>query len=140
MLITLDRHSGVPAYRQIMDQIRFLIASGLLAAGDELPSTRALSADLGTNPMTISKAYGQLERDGLLERRPGLSLIVATGDESETTRGAEARRDEELRRAMEPAAAMAKRLGISRQRATELFGLALDGSPDDESEGRRPNS
>ena len=139
MLLTLDRHSGVPAYRQIMDQIRFLIASGLLTPGDELPSTRALSADLGTNPMTISKAYGQLERDGLLERRPGLSLIVAPSDGSETTRGAEARREEELRRAMEPAATMAKRLGISRRRATELFGQALDGTPEDEPEGRRPN-
>jgi DNA-binding transcriptional MocR family regulator len=62
MLIVVDPHSGVPVYRQLMDQIRFHIASGLLKPGDELPSTRALSTELGVNPMTVSKAYSFLER------------------------------------------------------------------------------
>ena len=76
MLIVVDPSSGVPVFRQIMDQVRFHIASGLLKAGDELPATRALSAELGVNPMTISKAYNLLERDGALERRPGKPLVV----------------------------------------------------------------
>ncbi len=54
MLIVVDPHSGVPVYRQLMDQIKFHVATGLLNPGEELPSTRALSAELGINPMTIS--------------------------------------------------------------------------------------
>ena len=49
MLISIDHHSGVPVYRQLMDQIKFHIATGLLKPGDELPSTRVLSAQLGVN-------------------------------------------------------------------------------------------
>ena len=76
MLIVVDPSSGVPVFRQVMDQVRFHIASGLLKAGDELPPTRSLSAALGVNPMTISKAYNLLERDGVLDRRPGRPLVV----------------------------------------------------------------
>jgi GntR family transcriptional regulator len=76
MLIVVDPSSGVPVFRQVMDQVRFHIASGLLKAGDELPPTRSLSAELGVNPMTISKAYNLLERDGVLDRRPGRPLVV----------------------------------------------------------------
>ena len=77
MLIVVDPSSGVPVFRQVMDQVRFHIASGLLKAGDELPATRSLSAELGVIPMTVSKAYNLLERDGVLERRPGRPLVVA---------------------------------------------------------------
>ena len=94
MLLLVDRHSGIPAYRQIMDQLRFQIASGVLRAGDELPSTRSLSAELGLNPMTVSKAYGFLEREGVLERRPGRSLLVREGGGG----GADKQKLEELRR------------------------------------------
>ena len=76
MLIVIDPSRGVPVFRQVMDQVRFHIASGLLQPGDELPATRSLSAELGVNPMTISKAYNLLERDGVLERRPGRPLVV----------------------------------------------------------------
>ena len=69
MLITIDHHSGVPVYRQLMDQIKFHIASGLLKPGDQLPTTRVLSGELEINPMTISKAYSFLEMEGLVERR-----------------------------------------------------------------------
>ena len=64
MLLHLDRHSGVPVFRQIQDQVRFLVASGVLKAGAELPSTRALAADLGLNPMTVSKAYAERTKQG----------------------------------------------------------------------------
>ena len=76
MLFVVDPHSGVPIFRQLMEQVKFHIASGLLKPGDELPSIRTLSVPLGVNPMTISKAYNLLVRDGVLERRPGLPLIV----------------------------------------------------------------
>jgi GntR family transcriptional regulator len=121
MLLRLDRHNGIPAYRQLIDQIRMGIASGLLRAGEELPSTRSLAAELDTNPMTVSKAYNQLEHDGLLLRRPGLSLVVADIE----TSGAEDPRDAEFRRAAEQLADLAKRLGLSPTRAKRLLGETM---------------
>ena len=76
MFITINTNSGVPVYRQLLEQIRFHIASGALSPGDELPSTRGLSAELGLNPMTVSKVYGLLEEEGLVKHRPGLPLVV----------------------------------------------------------------
>ena len=77
MLIKIDHHSGVPIYRQIMDQVRRLVSAGQLAAGDQLESVRELSSRLKVNPMTVSKAYSFLEREGLLERRRGVGQFVA---------------------------------------------------------------
>lgn len=108
MLFHLDRHNGVPVYRQVQDQVRFLVASGVLGAGAELPSTRALAAELGLNPMTVSKAYAQLERDGVVERRPGLALVVRARSE----RDLEATRLVELRLALRPAVRAAEKLAL----------------------------
>ena len=120
MLLTLDRHNGIPAYRQIMDQIRFQVASGVLACGSELPSTRTLSAELGLNPMTISKAYAYLEREGLLERRPGRPLVVREGDND----APEAKLDE-LKRALDPVVTVIRQLGVDTQQAQDLLGELL---------------
>lgn len=122
MLLLVDRHNGIPAYRQIMDQIRFQIASGVLQQGDELPSTRALSAELSLNPMTVSKAYGLLDREGVLERRPGLPLVVrgVGGEESE------AQRILQLRRALAPVVTVARQLGLGRERTLEVLGELLE--------------
>ena len=117
MLIVVDPHSGVPVYRQLMDQIKFHIASGLLVPGEELPSTRALSSELGVNPMTISKAYSFLEREGVLERRPGRPLVVRAV-ESEQIR---AQKIEQLRQSLISSVTMAKQFGISRESALKLF-------------------
>lgn len=68
--------SGVPIYRQIMDQVRAMIAGGKLAAGDVLPSVRQMSAELGINMMTVSKAYSRLEADGVLSRARGQGMVV----------------------------------------------------------------
>lgn len=125
LLFTLDRHNGVPAYRQLIDQIQVGIASGLLVAGEELPSTRALSRELATNPMTVSKAYNQLEHDGLLERRPGRPLVVArtaaTTDAAEGDAAAEA----EFKKAARTLAELARTLGFSPTRAKRLLGETL---------------
>ena len=68
---------AVPIYRQIVEQVRRRIASGSLAAGEELPSVRALALEHAINPMTVSKAYSLLEAEGLLERRRGMGMVVA---------------------------------------------------------------
>ena len=69
--------SPEPIYRQLMEQLRRRVASGQLAAGDEIPSVRELALALAVNPMTISKAFSLLEAEGLLERRRGLSMVIA---------------------------------------------------------------
>ncbi len=118
----IDHHNGIPAYRQIMDQVRLQISGGMLAPGAELPSTRTLAAALSLNPMTVSKAYSLLERDGILERRRGQALVVRAvhEDDSQTDR------IEQLRRSLSGPAAIAHQLGIPPVQATRIFREALD--------------
>jgi GntR family transcriptional regulator len=68
--------SGVPIYRQILDQVRAQIATGRLAAGEFLPSVRQVAGELTVNPMTVSKAYSLLERDGVVELVRGQGMRV----------------------------------------------------------------
>ncbi|MEY3459438.1 MAG: HTH-type transcriptional repressor YtrA [Planctomycetota bacterium] len=68
--------SGVPIYRQLMDQVRGMIASGRIRAGDVLPSVRELGAALEVNFMTISKAWGRLESEGVVEHVRGQGMVV----------------------------------------------------------------
>ena len=70
--------SGVPIYRQLMEQIKRLVASEHLKPGDPLPSVRNVASTLAVNPMTISKAYSLLEAEGVLERERGKGMKVAT--------------------------------------------------------------
>jgi GntR family transcriptional regulator len=74
----LDLHSGVPVYRQIIDQVRGGIASGNLAAGDQLPTVRQLAVDLAINPNTVVRAYRELELGGLIETHQGTGTFIGT--------------------------------------------------------------
>ena len=76
-MFVLKPQSGIPIYRQLIEQITRLIAGGQLAAGTELPSVRELAELHTVNPMTISKAYALLESEGLLERQRGKPMRVA---------------------------------------------------------------
>jgi GntR family transcriptional regulator len=76
MILDINYHSGVPIYRQIIDQVREHIMAGLLKEGDQLMPVRELSSKLAINPMTVSKAYSAMEAEGLLERRRGIGLFV----------------------------------------------------------------
>jgi GntR family transcriptional regulator len=73
----LDLHSGVPVYRQIIDQVRSGVASGSLTAGDQLPTVRQLAVDLAINPNTVLRGYRELELGGLLETHQGTGTFVA---------------------------------------------------------------
>ena len=73
----LDLHSGVPVYRQLIDQVRGSIASGSLRAGDQLPTVRQLAVDLAINPNTVLRAYRELELGGLLETHQGTGTFIA---------------------------------------------------------------
>jgi GntR family transcriptional regulator len=121
VLIVLEE-SGVPVYRQIVEQVRFQIATGLLTEGSELPSTRTVSQELGVNPMTVSKAYGLLESEGLVTRRPGLPLVVSGRSVAARRRERTAR----LRALLEPAAVAARQLELDDEEAVALFRRVLE--------------
>jgi len=82
----LNPQSGTPIYRQLIDQVRRMVASGQLAAGTALPSVRELAVEHAVNPMTISKAYSLLETEGVLERQRGKPMTVAVQDRAQVPR------------------------------------------------------
>ena len=117
MILVVDSHSGVPVFRQIVEQVRFHVASGLLEPGEELPSTRSLSTRLGVNPMTVSKAFRQLVEEDIVERRPGLPLVV-----SGPRQGAEGiDRAALLRAELAPVVTTVRQLGLSDKKAVKVF-------------------
>ena len=76
----LDYSSGIPIYRQIIDQIRFGIASGQLKLGEQLPTVRALAVELKVNLNTVSKAYKELEIKNILETQQGTGTFISKTD------------------------------------------------------------
>ncbi len=121
MLFFVNPQSGVPIFRQLIDQVKLHIASGLLKPGDELPSIRSLSIPLGVNPMTISKAYNLLVHDEVLVRRPGRPLVVAELDEDQLGD----QRQEQLQASLLPAVNLVSQLKLKSSEAIELFASML---------------
>ena len=76
MKIHLDLKSGVPFYRQIIDQVKSAIATGRLEPGNRLPTVRQLAVDLSVNPNTVSRAYTELELTGLVDTHMGSGTFV----------------------------------------------------------------
>ena len=74
----IDNQSGVPFYRQIIEQLKFAISRGELAPGDRLPTVRQLAVDLSINPNTVVRAYRQLEIEGVLETQQGSGTFVGS--------------------------------------------------------------
>ncbi len=102
--------SGVPIYRQLVDQVRRHVASGRISAGDFLPSVRQVALELEVNPMTVSKAYSLLERDGVVELERGQGMRVS---ERADTNGSMRQRQERLVPLVEQLLAEAYQLSIS---------------------------
>ncbi len=117
MQIRLAPGSGVPIYRQIVDQLSWQIASGRLTPGDRLLSVRELARGLPANQNTVLKAYEMLERDGLIERRQGDGTFVAAN-------GSPLKSAEKRRRVSEPlaqAAALAAHFGLTAEELRRLL-------------------
>ena len=72
----LDAATGVPVYRQLIDQLLTAIASGKLAAGDQLPTVRQVAVDLAINPNTVMRAYRELEIRGILSTQQGTGTFI----------------------------------------------------------------
>jgi GntR family transcriptional regulator len=103
--------SGVPIYRQLADQVRRHVASGRLPAGEFLPSVRNVALELEVNPMTVSKAYSLLEREGVVELVRGQGMRIAARSNGN---GSQRQREEQL-------------LPLLRQVAAEAYQLSLTG-------------
>ncbi len=77
MEIRLSSTDGIPVYRQIMSQVKYMVASGRLRAGQELPPIRTLAERLVINPNTVVRAYNELAREGVVESRHGSGTYIA---------------------------------------------------------------
>ena len=117
-LFSIATGSSEPIYRQLVDQARRLVAGGQLAPGDAMPSVRDIAQALALNPMTVSKAYGILEMEGVLSRRRGMGMIVA--DTPKASHGVEQRAGL-LRPTLERAANEARQLELDDDTVLALF-------------------
>ena len=109
-MFVLKPQSGIPIYRQLLEQVRRMVASGQLAPGAELPSVRELALEHAVNPMTVSKAYSLLEAEGLLERNRGRPMTVANRPKNTTQLS---RRVQQIRPLVEQTVLAAKQLELS---------------------------
>jgi GntR family transcriptional regulator len=77
MQLHITPNDGVPIYRQIVSQVKHLVAAGRLAPGEELPAIRVLAGELLINPNTVVRAYLELEKDGVVVKRHGSGTYVS---------------------------------------------------------------
>lgn len=73
----LDEHSGVPVYRQLIDQVQGAIATEALGSGDQLPTVRKVAVELAINPNTVMRAYREMEIRGILDTQQGTGTFIA---------------------------------------------------------------
>jgi GntR family transcriptional regulator len=123
LFFTINTGSTEPIYRQLIEHVRRRIASGQLVAGQEIPSVRDLAQQLAVHPMTISKAFGLMESEGLLQRRRGLSMVVAQQHQQAQPTSS---RIELLRPVLTQAAQQARQLELDTQQALALFKTLLE--------------
>lgn len=117
MHIHISTESGVAIYRQIVDQMKYLVASGRLQSGDEVPPIRVLAQQLIINPNTVARAYRELESEGILNKRQGAGTYVSPN-------GTRLNRKERLRIIRERAdglLAEARQLGIDTEELVEML-------------------
>jgi len=109
-------NSGLPIYRQIVDQVRRHAASGRFEPGDFLPSVRQVALELEVNPMTVSKAYSLLQHEGVLAQVRGRGVVVAApaGDDVRA-------RQEQLRPLLRAAVDRAHELNLTRQQLLDVL-------------------
>jgi len=121
-LFVVHASSGVPIYRQLVDQVGALVAGGRLRPGDVVPSVRQVATALGINPMTVSKAWGRLESDGVLIRERGRGMVVATRRET----GSLADRRAEVQPLVDRAVTHALHLGFTPKEVMSMVRESLE--------------
>jgi GntR family transcriptional regulator len=117
MFIRIEPSSSVPIYRQMIDQIRYQVAAGVLREGDKVPSVRELALKLAVNQNTILKVYNELCRENIFRIERGDGTYVAGGRQDMPAR----ERQELVAGPLREAAVMAIQLGVSAEEAAEIL-------------------
>jgi GntR family transcriptional regulator len=128
MNFDISPNAPTPIYRQIVEQVRRMVASGQLAPGDALPSVRAVAQHHAINPMTVSKAYSLLESEQLVVRLRGVGMAIADAGGTSPL----AAKLDMLRPALDNAARTARQLGLGDAEAIALFQASLRQLPQKE--------
>jgi GntR family transcriptional regulator len=117
----LDHQSGFAPYRQLVDQVREAVRSGLLRDGDQLPSVRDVVTQITINPNTVHRAYRELEHLGIAEGRAGLGTFITSrkGDRPNVSERAS------LEHALRDWVIDARRAGLDEETISELMRAAL---------------
>ncbi|MDA1274234.1 MAG: GntR family transcriptional regulator [Verrucomicrobia bacterium] len=128
----IDPHSGIPVYRQLMDQIKYYVAAGTLRPGDQLPSIRELSHALAVNPTTIVKAFSELGHEDVIQIRHGKGAFVAESAYQHSER----QREKALRRLARQLAVEAVQMGASMEQVIQVLNEEISDIRDRGSSGR----
>ncbi|MCA9082743.1 MAG: GntR family transcriptional regulator [Planctomycetaceae bacterium] len=122
LLFQIHPSSGVPIYRQLMDQVKTLAAAGKFGSDDLLPSVRQIAEELQINPMTVSKAYSLLERDGVLERVRGQGMKLSSSVSNQPT---VRQKQQSLKPLLEQVAAQARQLELTQEQVLSALSPLL---------------
>lgn len=122
-IFTVDPHTGVPIYLQLIEQVKRSVALGVLAPGERLPTVKQLATDLTVNPNTVARAYRELERDGVIETSVGRGSFVAQNGAGDK---AIAALSDVASSAVDAAVREAKSLGLKKGQLRDLFHQALE--------------
>ncbi|WP_404816187.1 GntR family transcriptional regulator [Streptomyces thermolineatus] len=121
MQFRIDRRSGIAAYQQIVQQTKQALRLGVLVPGDRLPTAKEVAQTCAVNPNTTLKAYRELEREGLVEPRPGLGTFVR-----KSLARPQAAADSPLRGELEAWVAGAREAGLDREDVAALVASVLE--------------
>ena len=126
VVFRIDAGSGVPIYRQLVEQVRREVMLGRMAAGDQLPTLLEVVDALAINPNTVVKAYAELEHEGLVVRRQGMGTFVASAPPAGVLVAPPALRDSLFRWVRR-----AREAGLTSEQIRLLVSVALDGDVSD---------
>lgn len=132
--LQLDPRSGVPVYRQLMDQVRYYVAGGVLRPGDQLPSIRELAIALSVNPTTVVKTYTELEREGVIAMRHGKGAFIAQDAARLTLK----EQEEALRRTARNLAVEATQLQVPSPKVVRLVREELEQITEERTDASEP--
>ena len=114
----ISTSSGVPIYRQLLDQVKTQIATGRLEQGVFMPSVRQVAEELEVNPMTVSKAYSLLEKEGVLEFIRGQGMMVGG---SPAPKKHLQKREDDIVPLLKEVVVKAQQLSLQKEKVTELL-------------------
>ncbi|SRR5579872_483060 len=122
-IFTVDPHTGVPIYLQLIEQVKRSVALGVLSAGERLPTVKQLATELTINPNTVARAYRELERDGVIETSVGRGSFIRGDHAAETAAHA---LSSVASSTFDAAVREAKSMGLKRDAVHRIFGQALE--------------